>query len=118
MFKRIALTLTFVAAFAAAGLSFNTPAQAWRYWGSPYSSYYYGPPRVYGGYYAPYRTYYYGGPMVTRGYYSTNYYGPATRPARCDRFLARRHPLIRPIQACDRADKKRRQPDGAFCLRR
>ena len=78
MFKRIALTLTFVAAFAAAGLSFNTPAQAWRYWGSPYSSYYYGPPRAYGGgYYAPYRTYYYGGPMVSRGYYSANYYGPS-----------------------------------------
>jgi hypothetical protein len=78
MIKRIALALTFVAAFAAAGLSFNTPAQAWRYWGSPYASYYYGPPRAYGGgYYAPYRTYYYGGPMVSRGYYSGGPYYPA-----------------------------------------
>jgi len=70
MFKKIALTLTFVAAFFAAGLSFNAPAQAWRYWGSPYASYYYGPPRAYYGYYAPYRTYYYGGPVVYRNYYS------------------------------------------------
>jgi hypothetical protein len=74
MFKRIALTLTFVAAFSMAGLSFNTPAQAWRYWGGPYASYYYGPPRVYSGYYAPYRSYYYGGPIVTRSYYSGPYY--------------------------------------------
>ena len=86
MFKRIALTLTFVAAFAAAGLSFNSTAEAWRYWGSPYASYYYGPPRVYSGYYAPYRTYYYGGPMVYRsynyGYYpAPYYYRPGVRVA-------------------------------------
>jgi hypothetical protein len=86
MFKRIALTLTFVAAFAAAGLSFNTPAQAWRYWGGPYASYYYGPPRAAYGYYAPYRTYYYGGPMVYRSYYSgyspaPYYYRPGVRVA-------------------------------------
>jgi len=87
MFKRIALLLTFVAAFSAAGLSFNTPAEAWRYWGGPYASYYYGPPRAYGGgYYAPYRTYYYGGPMVYRSYYygsypAPYYYGPSARVA-------------------------------------
>jgi hypothetical protein len=85
MFKRIALSLTFVAALMAAGLSFNTPAQAWRYYGGPYArSYYYGPPRAY--YYAPYRpyrsySYYrYGGPYVVAPalpYYSPYYYdGP------------------------------------------
>jgi len=74
MFKRIALTLTFVATFLVAGLSFNSTAEAWRYGRGPYASYYYGPPRAYNGYYAPYRTSYYGGPMVRRSYYSGPYY--------------------------------------------
>jgi hypothetical protein len=74
MFKRIALLLTFVAAFAAAGLSFNSTAEAWRYRGGPYAGYYYGPPRPYYGYYAPYRSYYYGGPVVRRSYYGGGYY--------------------------------------------
>ena len=56
--KRILLTLTFLAAFAAAGFVPASPANAWRgYYGRPYGGYY-GGPRVYGGYgYAPYRAY-------------------------------------------------------------
>lgn len=87
MFKRIALTLTFVAALMTAGLSFTTPAQAWRgyYGGGPYASraYYYGPRRG-GYYYAPYRSYRsysYGGPYVVAPaavpYYAPYYGGPA-----------------------------------------
>ena len=76
MFKRMALTLAFLATFATVGLSVPSSAQAWRYWGGgPYRSYYYGPPRAYyGTYYArPYRTYYYGPPRV----YAPSYaYGP------------------------------------------
>ena len=84
MFKRIGLVMTFVAAFAVAGVSFSSSAQAWRsYYGPrPYGAYYYGPPRAYGAYYAPYRSYsYYGGapvvvaPRVVRPYYNT-YYAP------------------------------------------
>lgn len=77
MFKRIALTLAFLATFATVGLSLPTKAHAWRNWGGgPYRSYYYGPPRAYyGGYYArPYRSYYYGPPRVYAPY--TAYYGP------------------------------------------
>jgi hypothetical protein len=92
MFKRIALTLTFAAALMTAGLSFTTPAQAWRgyYGGGPYArSVYYGGPRYYAGprgyYYAPYRPYrsyaYYGGPYVVAPpavpYYAPYYGGPA-----------------------------------------
>jgi hypothetical protein len=80
MFKRIALVMTFLAAFAVAGSSLAPQAQAWRGgWGTPYRSYYYGPPRYSyyrGGYYAPYRAYY--GPRVYRSYYgpAPYYYGP------------------------------------------
>jgi hypothetical protein len=83
MFKRIALTLTFVAALATAGLTFATPAQAWRYYGGrPYANRYYGPRTSY---YAPYRSYrsYYGyrgpvvvAPRVYRPYYYNPYYAP------------------------------------------
>jgi hypothetical protein len=83
MFKRIALAITFVAAFSMVGLTFTTPAEAWRYHGAPYAAYY-GPPRAYGPrYYAPYRTYstYYGapsyyGPRIVRPYYYGSYYSP------------------------------------------
>jgi hypothetical protein len=85
MFKRIALVMTFLAAFAVAGSSLAPQAQAWRGggWDGPYRSNYYGPPRYsyYGGgygrgYYAPYRAYY--GPRVYRSYYgpAPYYYGP------------------------------------------
>ena len=54
MFKRIALAMTFIAAFMVAGLSFSNTAEAWRYYGprvvarpyyNAYNSpgYYYGP---------------------------------------------------------------------------
>ena len=89
MFKRIALTMTFIAAFAVAGLSFSNTAEAWRYqssgyWGRPYASYYYGPRMYNYGYYAPYRTYYYGPRVVARPYYNAYngpgyYYGPIYR---------------------------------------
>ena len=67
MFKRIMLTLTFAAAFGAAGLSLTDKADA-RWWrgNRPYVSYYYGPRANYG-YDVPYRTSYY------RGY---GYYAP------------------------------------------
>jgi hypothetical protein len=67
MLKRIILTLTFAAAFGAAGLCMtnNSDAQGWR-WNRPYASYYYAP-RAYYGYGVPYRTYY-------RGY--DYYYAP------------------------------------------
>jgi hypothetical protein len=82
MFKRIALTLTFVAALITAGLTFASPAQAWRYYGGgPYGGRYYSGPRVsYYSPYRPYRAYYgYGGPYVVaprvyRPYYYDSYY--------------------------------------------
>lgn len=85
MVKKIVLAVTFVAAFSAAGLSYTTPAHAWRAWGAPGVAYYGGPyvaPRT--AYYAPYNTYYngpvVGGPVVVapRPYrpYRTYYAGP------------------------------------------
>jgi hypothetical protein len=75
MFKRIMLTLSFAAAFGAAGLCLTDKADArWGRWNGPYSSYYYGPRAYYGyGYGVPYRSYY-------RGYYpprayNYSYYG-------------------------------------------
>jgi hypothetical protein len=92
MFKRIALTLTFLAAFSAVGLTYADSAQAWRYgYGRPYTSYYAGPGVPYYGGYRSYRTAYYGpspyyygapapyvvGPPVYRSYYrAPYYYGP------------------------------------------
>ena len=40
MLKRIMLTLTFVAAFSAAGAGLTNTAEAWRGWGRPYRAYY------------------------------------------------------------------------------
>ncbi len=75
MFKRILLSLTFVAAFGAAGFCLTDSAQAWRggYYGRPY----YGP-RVayYGAPVVPYRAYY--GPRVVRPY--PVYYAPPAYP--------------------------------------
>jgi hypothetical protein len=67
VFKRIMLTLTFAAAFGAAGLYLTDKAEArsWR-WNRPYVSYYYGP-RAYYGYDVPYRTSY-------RAYYAPRPY--------------------------------------------
>lgn len=74
MFKRIALTLTFLATFALVGLSCPNNAEARRSWGHrPYATYYYGRPHAYYGYYgAPYSPYYYYPPRV---YHPYNY-GP------------------------------------------
>jgi hypothetical protein len=75
MFKRIMLTLSFLAAFGVAGIGASSSADA-RHW-HHHRGYYYGP-RVtyYGGYYRPYRTYYYGPRYYGNpGYYSNYYYG-------------------------------------------
>lgn len=84
MFKRIALTMTFIAAFAVVGFSFSSKADAWRYnspayFGRPYASYYYGPRMYNYGYYNPYRGNYYGyyGPRVVARPYYNAYNGPA-----------------------------------------
>jgi hypothetical protein len=87
MIKKFLIALTFVSAFAFAGVGVPEKADAWRRWGwgGPYVTYYSAPPRAYyGGYYGgyPYRTYYggypyrtyYGGPAVYRSYYRP-YYG-------------------------------------------
>jgi hypothetical protein len=87
MFKRIMLTLSFVAAFSAAGLCLTNQAEArWYRWGRPYVSYYYAP-RPYYGYDTPYRTYY-RGYYAPRSYYynpyaygNYNYYRPVPRVA-------------------------------------
>lgn len=74
MFKRIAMTLMFLAAFGAAGLFTPSNVDAHRWWGRPYGAYYGGPRAYYGGYYArPYSSYYYG-PGFYRPYYGS-YYG-------------------------------------------
>lgn len=73
MFKRIMLTLSFVAAFGAAGLCLTDNAEArWWRWNRPYVSYYYGP-RAYYGYRVPYQTYY-DGYDSSQPYYNS-YYG-------------------------------------------
>lgn len=74
MFKRIALTLTFLATFALVGFSCPNNAEARRSWGHrPHAAYYYGRPHAYYGYYGtPYRTYYYP-PRVYRPYYYGRY---------------------------------------------
>jgi hypothetical protein len=86
--KRIMLTLSFAAAFGAAGLCLTDKAEARWGWNRPYASYYYGP-RAYYGYDVPYRTSYYRG----YGYYAPQpynysyyddpgyYYRPAPRVA-------------------------------------
>jgi hypothetical protein len=77
VFKRIMLTLTFAAAFGAAGLFLTDKADARWGWNRPYVSYYYGP-RVYYGYDVPYRTSYYRGYgyYAPRSYYNTYYSDP------------------------------------------
>jgi hypothetical protein len=74
--KRIMLTLTFAAAFGAAGLCLTDKAEAWRgRWNRPYvSSYYYGP-RAYYGYGVPYRTNY-DGYYAPQSYYYSYYDDP------------------------------------------
>jgi hypothetical protein len=72
MFKRIMLTLSFAAAFGAAGLCLTDKTEAqWRRWNQPYTSYYYGTPAYYG-YGVPYQPYY-GGYYAPRPYYNTYY---------------------------------------------
>src|SRR6476619_6883636 len=90
MFKRIMLTLTFAAAFGAAGLSLlNNAGAQWYGWSRPYTSYYYAPRSyVYSAPYRPYYNTYYDGYYGTRPYYSAYYgdpgyyyYQPAPRVA-------------------------------------
>jgi hypothetical protein len=73
MLKRIMLTLTFAAAFGAAGLSLTDNANArWWRWNRPYASSYYG-------YGVPYRSYYYGYGVPYRSYYrGYDYYAPGS----------------------------------------
>jgi hypothetical protein len=78
VFKRIMLTLSFVAAFSAAGLCLTEHAGA-RWWRSnePYVSYYHGPSAYYG-YDVPYRRYdrgYYYAPRPYYDGYYDSYYG-------------------------------------------
>ena len=78
MFKRIMLTLTFIAAFSTVGIGLSNQAQAWRgggFYGRPYGGYY--GPRVayYGAPVVPYRAYY--GPRVVAPYYPVYYAQPA-----------------------------------------
>jgi len=88
MLKRIMLTLSFAAAFGAAGLCLTDKADARSWgWNRPYVSYYYGP-RAYYGYDVPYRTSYYRnyGYYGPRPYYNAyyndpGYYRPAPRVA-------------------------------------
>ena len=73
MFKRIMLSLTFLATFGLVGVGMTDTSEARRYWRSgPAVSYYYGPPV----YYRSYRPFYYG----PRYYYGAprhyGYYGP------------------------------------------
>jgi hypothetical protein len=85
MFKKIALAMTFLAAFTVAGFSITPTADAQRYWGRPYVNYYWGAPRAYYygygyGNYSPraYRAYY-GPRVVVQPYYQpyyNAYYGP------------------------------------------
>ena len=74
MFKRILLSLSFVAAFCTAGFCLSNQAEAWRggYYGRPYyvpRAAYYRPAVV------PYRAYY--GPRVVRPVYPAYYAAPA-----------------------------------------
>jgi hypothetical protein len=74
MFKRIMLTLSFAAAFGAAGLCLTDKAEArWWRWNRPYVSYYYGQRADYG-YDVPYRRSYYRGYYAPRSY-DNAYYG-------------------------------------------
>jgi hypothetical protein len=80
MFKRIMITLTFIAAFGTLAIGVSIPAQAWRggYYGRPYGAFYapravyYGPPAV------PYRAYY--GPRIVQPSYYPVYYAPPSYP--------------------------------------
>ena len=87
MFKRILLTLTFIAAFSTIGVGFSNQAQAWRggYYARPYGAYYapravyYGPAAV------PYRTYY-AAPAVVQPY--PVYYAPPAYPVYYNNYYA------------------------------
>jgi hypothetical protein len=73
MFKQIVLAAVFVGALGATTVATPDTAEARRYWGRPYATYYYGAPRAYYRWNRPYRAYYYGAPY--RPYYGRYYYG-------------------------------------------
>jgi hypothetical protein len=72
MFKRLILTMTFLATLAAVGVGVTERADAWGRWRRPYVSYYYDSPSYYYDGYVPYRTYY-------RGYWPGRVYRPYYR---------------------------------------
>ena len=79
MFKRIMLTLAFVAAFSTAGIGLTNTAQAWRGgwgggWGRPYGAYYAPRAAFYRPAVFPYRAYY--GPRIIAPYYPAYYAYP------------------------------------------
>ena len=75
MFKRIMLSLTFVAAFGLVGVATPDTSEGRRYWRRPYVARYYAPPpRVYYRSHRPYYNYY-GAPSYY-GYPGDYYYGP------------------------------------------
>ena len=87
MFKRILLAVVCVSAVGVSTLATPQTAEARRYWGRPYVSYYYGAPRAYYGWTRPYRRYYYGpryyAPYQRSYYWPYSYYygGPRGRVA-------------------------------------
>jgi hypothetical protein len=86
MIKRILLTLTFIAAFSAAGIGLSNKAQAWRgYYGRPYGAYYAPRAVYYGPAVVPYRAYY--GPQVVQPYYPV-YYAPPAYPVYYNNYYA------------------------------
>jgi hypothetical protein len=89
MFKRIVLTLTFVAAFNTIGIGLSNQAQAWRGgyygYGRPYAAYYAPRAYYYGPTVVPYRAYY--APRVVRPYYPV-YYGAPAYPVYYDGYYA------------------------------
>ena len=87
MLKRIALALTFLAAFSAAGIGISSQAQAWRgyYYGRPYGAYYAPRAVYYGPTVVPYRAYY--APTVVQPYYPA-YYAPPAYPVYYNNYYA------------------------------
>lgn len=86
MFKRIMLTLTFIAAFSTVGIGLSNQAQAWRgrYYGRPYGAYYAPRAVYYGPAVVPYGAYY--GPRIVQPY--PVYYAPPAYPVYYNNYYA------------------------------
>jgi hypothetical protein len=87
MFKRIMLTLTFIAAFSTVGIGLSNQAQAWRggYYARPYGAYYAPRAVYYGPAVVPYRAYY-AAPAVVQPY--PVYYAPPAYPVYYNNYYA------------------------------